>query len=270
MPVNYEKEDKVPDDNHEKEKLHRRNFLKKSGVAVASAVVLASSLSACAPTPHTRRKSIPNKRLAMVIDLRKCYGCHSCSIACKSEFNVPLGVRRSRVETTDKGTYPEVKRSFLPRLCNNCANPSCVSICPTKASHRDEEKGLVDIHEELCIGCNLCLPACPYGVRFSHPVKNVRFSNPVKNIVNKCDFCIHRVEKGVVPSCVNTCPSNARIFGDFNDPESEVSKMVATNKVQVLKPEFGTEPSVFYIEPDEDMVGGEIERMNDIESQELN
>ena len=132
MPVNYEKEDKVPDDNHEKEKLHRRNFLKKSGVAVASAVVLASSLSACAPTPHTRRKSIPNKRLAMVIDLRKCYGCHSCSIACKSEFNVPLGVRRSRVETTDKGTYPEVKRSFLPRLCNNCANPSCVSICPTK------------------------------------------------------------------------------------------------------------------------------------------
>ena len=254
MTTSRESSDKVPEKTNEK--LPRRDFLKKTGTAVASASILAGSLSACSPKPHTKRKSIPNKRLAMVIDLRKCYGCHSCSIACKAEFNVPLGVRRSQVETTDKGTYPEVKRSFLPRLCNNCANPSCVSVCPTKAAHRDEEKGLVDIHEELCIDCNLCLPACPYGVRFSHPVKNV---------VNKCDFCIHRVEKGVVPSCVNTCPSNARIFGDLNDPDSKVSKLVATNKVQVLKPEFGTEPSVFYIEPDEDVIGGEIERMNDME-----
>ncbi|MBC8550465.1 MAG: 4Fe-4S dicluster domain-containing protein [Candidatus Brocadiales bacterium] len=243
-------------------KLQRKAFLKKAGTAVASAAVLAGSLSACTPRPYSKKESVPDKRLAMVIDLRKCYGCHSCTIACKSEFNVPLGVQRSQVETLDKGRYPDAKRSFLPRLCNHCANPSCVSICPTKpkASHRDDEKGLVDIHEELCIGCNLCIPACPYGVRFSHPVKN---------IVNKCDFCIHRVEKGVVPSCVNTCPSNARIFGDLNDPESEVSKMVATNKVQVLKPEFGCEPSVFYIEPDKDVIGGEIKRMNDIESQEL-
>ena len=249
--------DQMPEKTNEK--LPRRDFFKKSGTVVASAAVLAGSLASY--NSYAQNKSKPKKRLAMVIDLRKCYGCHSCSIACKSEFNVPLGVQRSRVEITEKGTFPEAKRSFLPRLCNNCANPSCVSICPTKASHRDEEKGLVDIDEELCIDCNLCLPACPYGVRFSHPVKNV---------VNKCDFCIHRVEKGVVPSCVNTCPSNARIFGDLNDPESEVSNLVATNKVQVLKPEFGTEPGVFYIEPDEDMIGGEIERMNDTEGQELN
>ena len=242
-------------------KLKRRDFLKKAGVAVASATVIAGSLSACTPKPYSKKESIPDRRLAMVIDLRKCYGCHSCSIACKSEFNVPLGVRRSQVETIDKGAYPDVKRSFLPRLCNHCANPSCVSICPTKpkASHRDEEKGLVDIHEELCIGCNMCIPACPYGVRFSHPVKN---------IVNKCDFCIHRVEGGVVPSCVNTCPSNARIFGDLNDSNSEVSRLVATNKVQVLKPGLGTEPSVFYIETDKDVNGREIKRMNGIESQE--
>ncbi len=257
MTIRRKCSDQVPEKTNVK--LPLRDFFKKSGTAVASAAVLAGSISSY--NSYAQNKSKPKKRLAMVIDLRKCYGCHSCSIACKSEFNVPLGVRRSQVETTDKGTYPEVKRSFLPRLCNNCANPSCVSICPTKASHRDEEKGLVDIHEELCIDCNLCLPACPYGVRFSHPVKNV---------VNKCDFCIHRVEKGVVPYCVNTCPSNARIFGDLNDPDSEVSRLVDTNNVQVLKPEYDTEPSVFYIELDKDVNGGEIERMNDTESQELN
>ncbi len=252
MTTRRKRSGQVPEKTYEK--LPRRDFFKKSGIAVASTAVLAGSLVSY--NSYAQNKSKPKKCLAMVIDLRKCYGCHSCSIACKSEFNVPLGVRRSQVETTDKGTYPGVKRSFLPRLCNNCANPSCISICPTKASYRDDEKGLVDIHEELCIGCNLCLPACPYGVRFSLPEKE---------IVNKCDFCIHRVEKGVVPSCVNTCPSNALIFGDLNVPDSEVSKLVATGNVQVLKPEFGTEPSVFYIEPDEDMIGGEIERMNDIE-----
>jgi len=247
-------------DNPEKEKLHRRDFLKRSGVVAASAAIVAGSLSACASRPHITDKPISGKRLAMVIDLKRCYGCHSCAIACKSEFNVPLGVQRSRVETTDRGTYPEVKRSFLPRLCNNCANPSCVSVCPTQASHIDEEKGLVDIHEDKCIGCNLCLPACPYGARFSHPVKN---------IVNKCDLCIHRVDNGVVPSCVNTCPSNARTFGDLNDPDSEVNRLVASNKVQVLNPGLGTEPSVFYIELDEDIADGEIERMNNTEGSEL-
>lgn len=247
MSVNHEKEDKVQGVNHEKEKLHRRDFLKKSGTAVASAAVLAGSLSAC--NLHTKNKSKAKKRLAMVIDLRKCYGCHSCSIACKSEFNVPLGVWRSWVKVIDKGKYPNVKRSFLPRLCNHCENPPCVSVCPTQASYRDEEKGLVDIREERCIGCKMCIIACPYDARFTHPTKKV---------ANKCDFCIHRVEKGIVPSCVNTCPSNARIFGDLNDPNSEVRKLVDANNVQVLKPELGTEPSVFYIELDKDTVGGHI------------
>ena len=247
MSVNHEKEDKVPGVNQEKKKLHRRDFLKKGGVAVTSAAVLAGSLSAC--NLHTKSKSKTKKRLAMVIDLRKCYGCHSCSIACKSEFNVPLGVWRSWVKAIDKGKYPNVKRSFLPRLCNHCKKPPCVSVCPTQASYRDEEKGLVDIREERCIGCKMCIIACPYDARFSHPTKKV---------ANKCDFCIHRVEKGIVPSCVNTCPSNARIFGDLNDPNSEVRKLVDANNVQVLKPALGTEPSVFYIELDKDTVGGHI------------
>ncbi|MEK6766768.1 MAG: sulfate reduction electron transfer complex DsrMKJOP subunit DsrO [Planctomycetota bacterium] len=245
MTTRRESSDKVPETTNKK--LPRRDFFKKSGTAVASAAILAGSLSAC--NFQAKNKSKTKKRLAMVIDLRKCYGCHSCSIACKSEFNVPLGVWRSWVKTIDKGKYPKVKRSFLPRLCNHCENPPCVSVCPTQASHRDDEKGLVDIHEERCIGCKMCIVACPYDARFSHPTKKV---------ANKCDFCIHRVEKGVVPSCVNTCPSNARIFGDLNDPDSEVRKLVDTNKVQVLKPELDTEPSVFYIDLDEDAVGGHI------------
>ena len=245
MTTRRESSDKVPETTNKK--LPRRDFFKKSGTAVASAAILAGSLSAC--NFQAKNNSKTKKRLAMVIDLRKCYGCHSCSIACKSEFNVPLGVWRSWVKTIDKGKYPKVKRSFLPRLCNHCENPPCVSVCPTQASHRDDEKGLVDIHEERCIGCKMCIVACPYDARFSHPTKKV---------ANKCDFCIHRVEKGVVPSCVNTCPSNARIFGDLNDPDSEVRKLVDTNKVQVLKPELDTEPSVFYIDLDEDAVGGHI------------
>ncbi len=222
-------------------KLNRRSFFKT--------IFLTISATLAVTWKTFGRKEDKGIRYGMVIDLRKCYGCHSCSIACKSEFNVPLGVWRSWVKAIDKGTYPNVKRSFLPRLCNHCKKPPCVSVCPTQASYRDEEKGLVDIREERCIGCKMCIIACPYDARFTHPTKKV---------ANKCDFCIHRVEKGIVPSCVNTCPSNARIFGDLNDPNSEVRKLVDANNVQVLKPALGTEPSVFYIELDKDTVGGHI------------
>ncbi len=222
-------------------KLNRRSFFKTTFLTISATLAVTWKTFG--------RKEDKGIRYGMVIDLRKCYGCHSCSIACKSEFNVPLGVWRSWVKVIDKGKYPNVKRSFLPRLCNHCKNPPCVSVCPTQASYRDEEKGLVDIREDRCIGCKMCIVACPYDASFTHPTKKV---------ANKCDFCIHRVGKGVVPSCVNTCPSNARIFGDLNDPDSEVRKLVDANNVQVLKPELDTEPSVFYIDLDEDAVGGYI------------
>jgi tetrathionate reductase subunit B len=222
-------------------KLNRRSFFKTIFLTISATLTVTWKTFG--------RKEDKGIRYGMVIDLRKCYGCHSCSIACKSEFNVPLGVWRSWVKVIDKGKYPNVKRSFLPRLCNHCKNPPCVSVCPTQASYRDEEQGLVDIREGRCIGCKMCIVACPYDARFTHPTKKV---------ANKCDFCIHRVEKGVVPSCVNTCPSDARIFGDLNDPNSEVRKLVDANNVQVLKPELDTEPSVFYIDLDEDAVGGYI------------
>jgi len=182
-----------------------------------------------------------SKRYAMLIDLRRCLGCHSCAVACKSENDVPLGVYRTWVKTVEKGSYPNVRRVFIPSLCNNCERPACLSVCPVKATYRRPD-GIVMIDEHRCIGCKYCMAACPY---------DARHVNPVKKIVQKCTFCFHRVDAGLVPSCVNTCPGGARVFGDVNDPESEISRLIATNAIQVLKPEKGTEPRVFYIGLDE-------------------
>jgi tetrathionate reductase subunit B len=183
---------------------------------------------------------LSKKRYGFLIDLRRCIGCHTCSVACKSENNVPLGVWKSWVKQIAKGEYPNTSLSFLPLLCNNCEDPICVTVCPTLASQKRED-GVTIIDPHLCIGCRYCMAACPYGVRFI---------NPHLKICQKCDWCIHRVEKGVPPACVDACPAGARIFGDLNDKESEISKIIATNNVSVLKPIMGTEPKTYYIDLD--------------------
>lgn len=216
-------------------RIDRRNILKMASIG-AAAIVASKATEATAAAS----RAVNGAQYAMIIDLRRCYGCHSCSVACKSEFDVPLGRWRSWVKIVERGTYPHVKRHFFPRLCNHCSDPPCVWVCPTKASHIRED-GIVDINEDICIGCRNCIAMCPY---------NSRFSNPWKRVAQKCDFCKHRVEKGVEPSCVNTCPARARIFGDLNDPTSEVSKLVSTLPVQTLKQELGTHPNVFYIMAD--------------------
>jgi len=217
----------------------RRSFLKKLGAAVGTATVAGT-------LPTTTRAAISEQKVqyGMLIDTRRCIGCHSCTVACKAEYDVPLGSSRSWVAYVEKGDYPNVSRNFLPQLCNHCSTPYCVPVCPTvpRATYKREEDGIVVVDSDLCIGCKNCVQACPY---------EARFMNPVTGVADKCDFCVHRVSQGLTPACVETCIGGARIFGDLNDPDSEISRMIATNTVSVLKPKIGTQPNVFYIAADD-------------------
>ncbi|MHC4474646.1 MAG: 4Fe-4S dicluster domain-containing protein [Planctomycetota bacterium] len=221
----------------QKERLaNRRKFIAATALAgVGGGVALARE------GVRALGKGVKGKRYGMVIDLHRCIGCHACSVACKSEFDVPLGVWRAWVEVREHGRYPHTGRSFLPKLCNNCRDAPCVAVCPTGASHYDDEDDTVQISDKKCVGCKLCVGACPY---------KQRFVNPQKNGADKCSLCMHRVSKGLVPSCVNTCVGRARIFGDFNDPDSEVSQLLKKHGHKVREPELGTEPQVYYINGD--------------------
>ena len=194
-------------------------------------------------------KGVPGrKRYSMVVDLRKCIGCMSCSVACKAEYGVPLGVWRTWVKVSDKGRYPYTRRIFMPRLCNHCDYPVCVRNCPTQATFKHQD-GFVLQRYNRCIGCRTCIVACPYNARHLLPPKRTGKNLPTM-VVDKCTFCIHRVKKGLVPACVQSCVGGARIFGDMNDPDSEVAHLANRQRMSMLKPELGTSPSVYYIEAD--------------------
>ncbi|MBT3305007.1 MAG: 4Fe-4S dicluster domain-containing protein [Alphaproteobacteria bacterium] len=221
----------------------RRSFVTAiaAGIATATAAITTTVLPAKQDKAGKAGEKKQKRRYGMVIDVRKCIGCHACTVACKSEFDVPLGVNRTWVEYVEKGEYPNVGRSFLPRLCNHCSEPPCVTVCPTNATYKREQDGIVVVDNGLCIGCKYCIHACPY---------DARFLNPVTNVADKCDFCIHRVSQGLAPSCVNTCVGGARVFGDLADPDSNISKLIAKNRVTVLRREMGTQPNVYYIAAD--------------------
>ena len=187
------------------------------------------------------------KRWAMVVDLRRCIGCMACVCADKAEYDVPMGVWRTIVKVKDTGQYPNTKRHFFPRLCNHCDNPPCVRNCPTEATYKDPE-GFVLMRYERCIACRTCIAACPYNAR--HVLPKNRDEVKIGGVVDKCSFCDHRVKNGLVPACVQTCLGRSRIFGDLNDPNSEVSRILAKESVGTLKPELGTKPMVFYVKPD--------------------
>ena len=175
-------------------------------------------------------------RLGFALLSDSCIGCHACTVACKSEHDVPLGVNRTWVKYIETGEFPNVGRSFSVMRCNQCDDAPCMTICPTSALYR-APNGVVDFNDDNCIGCKSCMNACPY---------DALYINPETNTAHKCNFCNHRVEVGLEPACVTVCPTHAIVSGDLDDPDSEVSKIVARDKVAVRAPEQGTNPKVFY------------------------
>lgn len=185
-----------------------------------------------------------DKKFGMLIDLSLCIGCNACAVACKMENDVALGSFNTWVESWD-AERPDgyISRVNMPKQCNHCDNPSCLEVCPTGATYVCEEDGTVQIDLEKCIGCSLCVDACPYGARWVDE-ENTK--------VRKCSFCHHRTPYGLLPACVATCVSKARLFGDINDPDSDIAKRIAAAaSVGTLQPEEGLGPNVYYIGLDE-------------------
>lgn len=228
-------------------------------------------------------KPVSERRWVMVIDLRKCVGCHACTISCIAENKLPPGVVYRPVLEEEFGTFPNVSKRFTPRPCMQCDNPPCVPVCPVKATWKRED-GIVTIDYDKCIGCRYCITACPYNARtfdkgltynaqngqmidspamagtavttqyetiamyeYGRATERTGEESPVGN-VRKCHFCLHRLENGMLPACTTTCIGRATYFGDANDPDSLVSALIALPNVMRLKPEMGTAPKVYYLQ----------------------
>ena len=245
----------------------RRDFLKD---AVGGSLVSALPLSAFTLISQAEAAAALDEakvRWAFLVDTTKCVGCGLCVKACKNENEIPYDapVTRTWVEryvvTNDGKTHIDspmggrdgfpsdkirdeeidpddiAKAFFVPKLCNQCDNPACVQVCPVGATYQTND-GIVLIDREWCIGCGYCIMACPYGVRFFHPEKKV---------ADKCNFCYHRISKGMDPACVESCSFGARRIANLKDPDDPVAKIIRTERVAVLKDEYGTKPHVFYL-----------------------
>ena len=176
-----------------------------------------------------------------IIDNRKCIGCHACTVACKAEHEVPLGVNRTWVKYIEKGTYPNTARHFSVMRCNHCEDAPCVEICPVTALYTRKD-GIVDFDPRRCIGCKGCMQACPY---------DALYIDPDTHTAAKCNYCAHRVDIGLEPACVNVCPEHAIISGDMDDGSTEIAQLLAKEQVTVRKIEKDTKPRLYYIDGDE-------------------
>lgn len=264
----------------------RRRFLRMGGSAVLGGLIVYGLPATIASRLRTKKGEHDHKvqqapqehrtlppRWAFVVDTTRCIGCGRCVWACKQENDVPWGASHNRtwveryVRTADGETYvdspeagingfasaplPEeaqgkeiVKSFFVPKLCNQCEHPPCVQVCPVAATYQ-AKGGAVLVNRDTCIGCRYCIQACPYGARYLLPDQKV---------VDKCTWCYHRITKGLKPACVEVCPVQARLFGDLDDPESDVSKVLAEKRTGVLKEDLGTEPQVHYVGLDQEVV----------------
>lgn len=208
-------------------------------------------------------------RWGMVIDVKRCVGCQTCTIACKQEHGLPPGIQWRYVVDCEVGEYPNVRRLFLPMQCMHCAEPPCVPVCPTGAS-RQRADGIVWVQYEACVGCGYCAVACPYHARhllhggngyFAHatPAEQAAARPGRHGVMTKCTFCKERVDAGreagltpgvdpeATPMCALACIANAIVFGDLDDPTSRVAQMVAGGRALPLMPESGARPSVYYL-----------------------
>ena len=187
-------------------------------------------------------------KYAFVIDQRKCIGCHACTVACKAEHDVPIGVYRTWVKYVERGEFPHARRYFLVNRCNHCDNAPCVTICPTRALYKRPD-GIVDFDASRCIGCKSCMQACPY---------DALYIDPNTHTAAKCNYCAHRTELGLEPACVVVCPERAIIAGDMHNPDSEIARIIAREPVRTRKPEQGTGLNVYYLGADEATINPEV------------
>ena len=242
--------------------MERRGFVKKLFAVVIPGGILGLVLK----RSHAKAKGerSPKQYYGMGIQINKCIGCGRCVEACKDENDVPRepfffrtwveryvitrdggvivqNIDRALRGSVDVGTEKDQMRSFfVPKLCNQCDNPPCVQVCPVGATFTTED-GVILVDEKRCIGCGYCIQACPYGARYLHPVKET---------ADKCTFCYHRITNGLLPACVEVCPTQARIFGDVRRNASPLVRFKRMNKLHVLKPHLNTEPKVVYSDLD--------------------
>ncbi|MBZ4686888.1 MAG: hypothetical protein PWQ96_552 [Clostridia bacterium] len=247
-------------------KISRRGFIKLTGAGALGLGLL--PVKNVLAGDHSNVTS-DGKRWAMVVDSRKCGECNDCIVACHKTHNVPeIDNKEEEIKWLWKEKYehafPSQKHDFVDEdlkkrpfmmLCNHCDNPACVRVCPTQATFKRKSDGIVMMDYHRCIGCRYCMAGCPYGARsfnFNDPrpfIEEINKTYPTrtKGVVEKCNFCAERLAKGSLPACVEACPNNALIFGDLNDPDSEVRKVLREHYTIQRKPDLGTRPSVYYI-----------------------
>lgn len=215
----------------------KRRFLKGTCAlfAGASGATLFSSVNATSEV-----KAEPSVKYALIHDETKCIGCQACEVACRETNHVPEGVSRLKIEQTGPyGEYPDQFYHFSRTSCQHCEDAPCVNVCPTGAAFIDKETGIVSVDAWKCVGCQYCIAACPY---------KVRFINPVTHAADKCDFCREtNLAQGKQPACVAACPTKALVFGNLKDPTSEVVQVLKANPTQRAKVDLGTRPKLFRI-----------------------
>jgi molybdopterin-containing oxidoreductase family iron-sulfur binding subunit len=252
----------------------RRGFIKIAGLVVAGlAIPPVFNVFSGTEMPKTLESgTLAKAKLAMVVKLEKCKdGCTDCIDACHSIHNVPdFGNPKDEIKWiwTDpyEHVFPEQQSEFTEEslkekpvlvLCNHCDNPPCTRVCPVKATWKRED-GIVMMDFHRCIGCRFCMSACPYGSRsfnWRDPREYIKEANPdfptrTKGVVEKCNFCAERLREGLIPACVEACEDKALVFGDLEDPNSEVSELISSNYSLRRHSGLGTEPKVYYLRQD--------------------